>query len=150
MQLIQSIRRSELPTRYWNGSFGTLEDFLNSFFNPVPTPASENWVPAVDVLERDGNLVIRVETPGVNEKDIELKLEGRVLTLKGEKKMDKEETRGDYHRVERCHGTFSRSFTLPEKADPEKIRAEYRNGVLTVTVPQSPEAKPREIPVNVM
>jgi HSP20 family protein len=150
MQLIQSFGRSGLPSRYWNGSFGTFEDLFDSLFNSVAAPARENWVPVVDVLEKDGNLVLRVETPGVNEKDIELKLESGVLTAKGEKKMEKEESRGDYHRLERCYGTFCGSFALPDTVDPEKIRAEYRNGVLTVTVPQRPEKKPREIPVNVM
>jgi len=149
MQLIRTIGRPGCPSRYWNVPFGNFEDLFDSVFRNVAAPTRENWMPAVDVLEKDGNLVLRVETPGVSEKDIELKLEGRVLTVKGEKKMDNEETRGDYRRIERRYGTFSRSFTLPETADPEKIRAEYRNGVLTVTVPQRPEAKPRDIPVNV-
>jgi len=149
MQLIRTIGRPGCPSRYWNVPFGNFEDLFDSVFRNVAAPTRENWMPAVDVLEKDGNLVLRVETPGVSEKDIELKLEGRVLTVKGEKKMDNEETRGDYRRIERRYGTFSRSFTLPETADPEKIRAEYRNGVLTVTVPQRPEAKPRDIPVSV-
>jgi len=101
----------------------------------------------VDILEKDGNLILRAEAPGLTEKDFDIKLEGNVLTVKGEKKLDKEEKRDSFHRVERFYGSFTRSFSLPITVDPEKIHAEYRNGVLTITVPQKPEVRPREIPV---
>jgi HSP20 family protein len=105
------------------------------------------WAPPVDVLERDGNLILRAEIPGMEEKDIDLKLEGNLLTLRGERKFE-QENRDNYHRVESFYGTFMRSFTLPDTVDREKIKAEYKNGVLTVTVPQKPEVRPREIPVS--
>jgi HSP20 family protein len=105
-------------------------------------------VPPVDILEKDGNLILRAELPGMSEKDIELKLEGNVLTLKGERKLEKEEDRQNFHRMESFYGTFSRSFTLPDTVDPDKISADYKNGILTVTVPQKPEAKARSIQVK--
>ena len=81
--------------------------------------------------------------------DIELKIEGSVLTLKGERKFENEEKRHDYHRVETSYGAFTRSFTLPDTVDTDKIKADYKNGILTVTIPQKPEVRPREIPVSV-
>ena len=79
----------------------------------------------------------------------ELKLEGNILTLKGERKMENEDEKGKYHRIESYYGSFTRSFRLPDTVDYEKINAEYKNGVLKVTIPQKPEVKPREIPVSV-
>ena len=103
----------------------------------------------MDIMEKDGNLIFRAELPGLQEKDIELKLEGNILTLKGERKMENENEKGTYHRVESFYGSFTRSFRLPDSIDAEKIHADYKNGVLTVTVPQKPEVQPREIPVSV-
>ena len=86
---------------------------------------------------------MRAEVPGVNEKDIELKLEGNILTLKGEKKQEHEEERNNYHRMESFYGSFTRSFTLPDTVDRDHIKADYKNGILTVTIPQKPEVRPR-------
>jgi len=105
-------------------------------------------MPAVDILEKDGTLLLRAELPGVNEKEIDLKLEGNLLTLRGEKKIEKSEDNDNYHRIESYQGSFSRSFKLPETVDRDKIKAECKNGVLTVTIPQKPEVKPRDIPVS--
>jgi HSP20 family protein len=150
MRLIPYIRRSEIPSRLWPETTSFFEDLLNDF--PLAGPlrrGAEGWMPAVDILEKDGNLILRAELPGVNEKEIDLKLDGHVLTLKGERKLEHEEKEGDFHRIERSYGSFSRSFTLPETVDQEKISAEYKSGILTVTIPQKPEVKPREIPVSV-
>ena len=114
-------------------------------------------VRAAGVNFRDGlNALGIVESPyfgfelaGVDPKDVEVRFENGVLTLKGERKLEKEEKRENYHRVELNYGTFTRSFSLPGTVDAEKIRAESRNGVLTVTLPKKPEAKPRSIQVNV-
>ena len=149
MRLIPCTRRSEVPSRVWPEQGRFFEDFFDSFFGSTLAPASGSWTPAVDVLEKDGNLILRAEMPGLDEKEIELNIQGNVLTLKGEKKFDKEEKREEFHRVERGYGVFTRSFSLPNTVDTEKIRAEYKNGVLTVTIPQKPEVRPREIPVNV-
>ena len=85
----------------------------------------------------------------MTEKQIDLKIEGNTLTLKGERKMENEDKKSNYHRIESYYGSFTRSFRIPDTVDYEKINAEYKNGVLTVTLPQKAEAKPREIPVSV-
>lgn len=138
-------RRIEVPT-----TTRLFEEFFNGF--PLFESAldgHDHWTPSVDIMEKDGNLILRAELPGLNEKEIELKLEGNVLTLKGERKMENEDEKGTYHRIESYYGSFTRSFRLPDTLDYEKINAEYKNGVLKVTIPQKPEVKPREIPVSV-
>jgi HSP20 family protein len=126
------------------------ENFFDGFpFRDSLFEAGESWMPSVDILEKDGNLLLRAELPGMTEKDIDLKLEGNILTLKGERKMENEDSKSTFHRIESYHGSFTRSFRLPETVDMEKIGADYKNGVLTITLPQKPEVKPREIPVAV-
>ena len=149
MRLVPYRRQSELPLRLWPETSRFFEDFFDSFLDGTTAPGRAAWTPAVDILEKGGNLILRAEMPGVSEKDIELKIEGRVLTLRGEKRMDSEVNRDDFQRVERFYGSFSRSFTLPDTVETDKIKAEYKNGVLTVTIPQKPEVQPREIPVSV-
>jgi HSP20 family protein len=143
MRLVPYIRRTEAPiaTRLF-------EDFFNDFPATMWGDQKESWTPAVDILEKDGNLILHAELPGMSEKEIDVKLEGNTLTLKGERKMDKEEKKNNYHRVESFYGSFTRSFRLPETVDTEKISADYKNGILTVTIPQKPEVRPREIPVS--
>ena len=150
MRLVPYVFRSETPSRLWPGTTRFFEDFFSGFpLGASLAQTEESWKPAVDILEKDGNLILSAELPGVNEKEIDLKLEGNVLTLKGERKLEKDETKDTYHRIERFYGSFTRSFTLPNTVDPEKIKAEYKNGILTVTIPQKPEVRPREIPVSV-
>ena len=140
-------RRYTVPARFWHGPSEVFESILKDF----PFSESlrrENGLPAVDVMEKDGNLILKAELPGIEQKDIELTLEGNVLTLKGERKLDEREERSDYRRIESYYGSFSRSFSLPDTVDRDTIKADYRNGVLTVTLSQKPEMKPREIPVS--
>jgi HSP20 family protein len=106
-----------------------------------------SWAPSVDIFEHEGNLVLKAELPGVDPKDVDVRVENNVLTLRGERKFENEVKREKYHRVERAYGTFSRSFTLPNVVDTEKIKAEYKDGVLQVTLPQREEAKPKQIQV---
>jgi HSP20 family protein len=141
----------------WSGDFDTAarnwpaSRIFEEFFSDAPFRSNgegtPSWRPSVDILEKEGNLVLRAEVPGMNQKDIELKLEGNVLTLKGERKLA-EQDQNQYHRLETFYGNFSRSFTLPETVDRDNIKADYRDGVLTITIPQKPEVKPRAIPVN--
>jgi HSP20 family protein len=145
MFLIPYVRRSEFP------AVGRL---VETFFNDFPFWGSldetrDKWVPSVDVLEKNGDLILRAEMPGMTEKDIDLRIEGDTLTLKGERKMENEDKKSNYHRVESFYGSFTRSFRLPDSVDYDKVSAEYKNGVLTVTLPKKPEVKPREIPVAV-
>jgi HSP20 family protein len=141
---------SETPARGYPASpFRLFEDFFNDWATrSIEGRRSEGWTPAVDIMEKDGNLLLMISLPGLNEKEIELKIEGQVLTVKGERK-SQESDGYTYHRTESFYGSFSRSFTLPDSTDMQNIRADYRNGILTVTVPPKAEVKPRSIKVNV-
>jgi HSP20 family protein len=108
-----------------------------------------SWAPVVDIYEKDGNIILKAEIPGVDPKDVDIRVEDLVLTLKGERKFDNEVNRDNYHRVERTYGAFSRSFTLPTVVDVEKIKAEARDGVLRVILPKKEEAKPKQISISV-
>ena len=110
---------------------------------------SVGWTPAVDIYEDEEGLTLRVELAGVEPKDVDIRFENGVLTLRGERKLEREDKRENYHRVELSYGTFTRSFSLPGTIDAEKIRAESKNGVLTVHLPKKPEAKPKSIQVKV-
>jgi len=145
MKLIPYFGRSETPVVR-----NLFEDFFNGFpFGDSFLESRGSWSPSVDILEKDGNLILRAELPGLTEKQIDLKVEGNTLTLKGERKMENEDKKSNYHRIESYYGSFTRSFQLPETVEIDKINAEYKNGVLTITLPQKPEVKPREIPVSV-
>lgn len=108
-----------------------------------------SWAPAVDIFEHEGNIVLKAELPGVDTKDVDVRVENNVLTLKGERKFDTEVKRESYHRVERSYGTFTRSFTLPTVVDTGSIKAEFKEGVLRVTLPKREEAKPKQIAISV-
>ena len=106
--------------------------------------------PSVDVTESDTELKIEAEMPGVDEKDVDVRLTDNVLTIRGEKKAEKEEKKKDYHMVERSYGSYARSITLPFAADPDKVKASFKNGVLSITLPKSPElaAKAKKIAIS--
>jgi HSP20 family protein len=108
-----------------------------------------SWAPAVDIYEHEGNIVLKAELPGIDSNDVDIRLENNVLTLRGERKVDHEVKQENYHRVERAYGSFSRSFTLPSIVDQEKIKAEYKDGVLELTLPKREEAKPKQISIKV-
>jgi HSP20 family protein len=110
---------------------------------------SRPWVPAVDIFETENEWVLKADLPEVKMENIDIQIENGTLTLKGERKFQGEENGKGYHRVERSYGTFARYFTLPETVDSEKVRADYANGVLTVTLPKKEVAKPRTIKVQV-
>lgn len=110
---------------------------------------SMGWTPACDIYEDGDEVVVRAELAGVEPKDVDIRFENGVLTLKGERKLEKEEKRENYHRVELSYGIFTRSFALPGTVDAEKIRAEAKNGVLVIHLQKKAEAKPRAIQVKV-
>ena len=125
--------------------FGDMQSQMNRMFNEMlgnlggQSPGRQlegvtEWAPAVDATEKDGNLVIRAELPGVRPEDVDISLHENVLTIRGERRAEQEEERGGYYIRERRYGTFSRSFTLPQGTDESKVRARYDNGVLEVTV----------------
>jgi len=139
----------------------TIQDRMNRIFDDafrgVPRQGAaeedwalgDSWAPAVDIFENEGNLVLKAELPGIDPTDVDVRVENNVLTLRGERKFESEVKREQYHRVERAYGTFSRSFTLPNLVDTNKIKAEFRDGVLRVTLPQREEAKPKQISIAV-
>ncbi|KPL18209.1 MAG: hypothetical protein AMJ92_08975 [candidate division Zixibacteria bacterium SM23_81] len=125
---------------------------FNDFFGRVPARragAAERWVPAVDISEDGDNLYVDVEIPGMKKEDIKVSLEHNVLSLKGEKKLEKEIKEENYHRWERRYGSFSRSFELPVPVQSDKIDASYKSGVLHVILPKAEEVKPKQIPIEV-
>ncbi len=137
----------------WNPlhELATMEiDRLNNMFsNFYGEGLSRGWVPPVDIYEgNDHQLVIKAELPDMKREDITVTFENNVLTLKGERKVEEEVARDRFQRLERFHGTFSRSFTLPATVDPANISANYKDGVLTVRLPQRAEAKPKQIVVG--
>ena len=108
-----------------------------------------SWIPKVDISETNGELAVAAELPGLNRDDVSIRIENNVLTLKGEKKQEEENKATNYHRIERNYGAFSRSFSLPSTVDASKVRAAFRDGVLTITLPKTEEAKGKEIPIEV-
>jgi len=110
---------------------------------------SGGWAPAVDIYETDDAIVLEAELPGMNEKDIEVKVEDNVLSIKGERKFEQERKEENYYRMERYYGTFQRSFTLPSNIDTDKIKAEYKKGILKIEMPKKEQAKPKQIKVEV-
>jgi len=107
------------------------------------------WTPLADITEDDKEYLIKAELPEMKREDVKVTVENRVLTITGERKVEQEEKKKKYHRVERGYGTFMRSFTLPDDADFNKVNAEFKSGLLTVHVPKSEHAKPKQIEVKV-
>lgn len=108
---------------------------------------SSSWTPTVDIFETENELVLSAEVPGINEKDIEIKIEDNTLTLRGERKFENETKEENYHRIERAYGSFFRSFSLPLSINQDIIKAEHLNGVLKIIMPKKPELKPRKVKI---
>jgi len=132
----------------------SLQDQVNRLFGDSVTRggASQDdlatWAPAVDIYETENALVVKADLPDIQEKDIDIRVENNTLTIRGERKFQKEVNEDNYLRVERAYGTFTRSFSLPNKVNTEGIHAEYRNGVLTVNMPKREESKPKQIKIS--
>src|SRR5579872_4007075 len=107
------------------------------------------WSPAVDILETDDALIVKADLPNVRIEDIDIRVENQTLTINGSRKFEKDENVKGYHRIERSYGEFVRSFSVPSTVDTEKVAADYRNGVLTITLPKKETAKPRQVKVAV-
>ena len=122
------------------------EDAGRTWRNDEPA-STTTWSPAVDIFETEGEIVVKAELPGMDRKDITLNLEKNVLTLKGERRFERETKEENYHRIERSYGGFSRSFSIPVIVDEEKIRADYQEGVLRIVLPKKEQAKPKQIQI---
>jgi len=129
-----------------------LQNRMNSLFremndtdNPLTTAS---FVPAVDIYEDAKKVVLKLEVPGMEEKDLDIRVENNTLTVKGERKFEKDEKEENFHRIERRYGTFYRSFTLPSTVDTEHVQASYNAGILKLDLNKKPEAQPKQIKVN--
>jgi HSP20 family protein len=111
--------------------------------------ASRPWSPAVDILETDDTLTVKADLPDVKIEDIDIRVENQTLTIKGTRKFENDAAVKGYHRIERSYGEFVRSFAVPSTVDTDKVAADYKNGVLTITLPRKESAKPRQVKVSI-
>jgi len=124
------------------------DDFFGDFFKGAPSEMAAGWNPKVDVFEEEDQIVMKAELPGVDKDNIAIDVNGRVLTVKGERSLDNEVKEGRYTMRECSYGRFQRSFTLPAETDAEKIKAEYKDGVLKLNIPKPESSKPRQITIQ--
>ena len=136
--------------------FTTLQDRMNRLFRDSFGPegreeslTTSSFAPPVDVYEDEHNVTLKIEVPGIDEKDIDVRIENNTLTVHGERSFEKEEKEENYRRVERQYGSFTRSFTLPNTVDHDNVQANYEKGVLKIKLAKKAEAKPKQIKVNV-
>jgi len=111
--------------------------------------STRSWAPPVDIYETEDAIVLKAELPGMDPNDVEVRVEDNTLYLKGERKYEKEVKEQNYHRVERSYGSFARSFSLPNSIEADKVKAEFKDGLLTLTMPKREEAKPKTIKIDV-
>ena len=138
----------------------TFQERLNQLFSPPfaplwrltggtePALTASSFVPAVDIYEDEHNIILTAETPGIEEKDLDISVENGVLTVAGERRMDNEEKQDNFHRIERSYGRFTRSFTLPPTVDENGVKADFNNGVLKITLAKREGAKPKQIKIE--
>ena len=132
----------------------SLEDQVNRVFHEAFDRTREEasltaWAPSVDIYETEHELVVKADLPEIDPKDLDIRVENNILTIRGERKFEKQVAEDKYLRVERSYGSFARSFTLANTVNAEAIKADYQTGVLTLSIPKREEAKPKQIKVNV-
>ena len=133
-----------------------LQDRMNRIFeDALGRPVEDSdifsgpWAPPVDILETENDLVLRAELPGLKPEDVHIQIENNTLTLRGERRFESKDEKANFHRRERVYGAFSRSFTLPSTVEQEKISAEFKEGILQVSLPKKEETKPKQITIKV-
>jgi len=140
------------------GQLTRLRDEINRFFESpfamrrtgeMKSPMFEGWSPSLDLFEDKDTVTVKAEVPGMKKEDLDVSIEGSTLSICGERREENEQGKGTAHRSERYYGRFYRSIELPSTVDPAKVKAEYRDGILTVTMPKSEEAKRKQIDVQV-
>jgi HSP20 family protein len=137
--------------------FGEMEDMFDRYTRALSWPrrgsqevmATGDWAPRVDIAETDKEFSIKAEIPDVKKEDVKVSVDNGVLTIKGERKQEKEEKNKKFHRVERFYGSFTRSFTIPDNVDENKIEASFKDGMLNLTIPKTAETKPKAIDVKI-
>jgi HSP20 family protein len=131
-----------------------LQNHMNRLFEtalegwPGEATRSTGWVPPADICECDSELIVNLDLPGIDPKMVDVRVENNVLTIRGERQFQQKQEKENFHRVERSYGAFARSFTLSTSVDPEKIRATYKAGVLSITLPKAEAAKPKRIQIG--
>jgi len=146
------------PTR-WDpfGELSPLQERMSRLFEDM-LPSTEKgeeelnagtFYPAVDIIEGDKEVNLRAELPGMKKEDVHVEVNDDTITLRGERKIEKEDKKQNYHRIERCYGNFNRSFTLPTNVDCDKITARYEDGILEIIIPKIEEAKPKSVQIEV-
>jgi HSP20 family protein len=156
LQMFNEVAKMRTMNR-WEQPFRgatTLQEQINRVFGDVVRRADEEsnltpWAPAVDIYETEHELVVQADLPDVNPQDLDIRVENNILTIRGERKFENKVNEENYLRVERSYGSFSRSFSLANSVNSEAIKADYQNGVLTLSIPKREEAKPKQIRVNV-
>ena len=146
MQLVRFNPTRELAN--FRHPMNFFDDIFGEFFKGERKDLNRGWNPKVDIFEEADHIIMKAELPGVEKDNIAIDVNGRVLTLKGERSSDNEVKEGNYYRRERSYGKFERSFTLPAETDSEKIKAEYRDGVLKLNIPKPESSKPKHITVQ--
>jgi len=139
------------PAREFASLQTEMNRLMNSFFDPAnggSNGPARRWMPAMDLVETDGAFVLKADLPGLSEDDVTVEVDGNVLTVKGERRAEHEDTREGYFRLERSFGSFARALTLPEGVDADKIEANFDKGVLEVRIPKPEEKKPRRIEIG--
>jgi HSP20 family protein len=145
-----------VPFRSPLADVAVLQNRLNSIFNDFAQPESQqeslamgNFIPPVDVYEDAHQLVLKLEVPGIKQEDLDVQVENQTLTVKGERRFEKDEKEENFHRIERRYGSFTRSFTLPQTVDTAAPKASYEHGVLTIALPKKEAAKPKQVKVEI-
>ena len=145
-----------VPFRSPLADVAVLQNRLNSIFSDFARPEGEteslamgSFVPPVDIYEDNAQLVLKLEVPGVKEENLDVRVENQTLTIRGERKFEKEEKEENFHRIERRYGTFTRSFTLPQTVDTNSIKANYEHGVLAIHLAKKEAAKPKQVKVEI-
>ncbi len=144
-----------ITRREQSRGFTSLQDQVNRLFEDNFTRDRSahadlaTWAPPVDIYETENELVLKADLPGLQDKDIDVRVENNMLTIRGERKFEKDVNEDNYLRIERAYGPFTRSFSLPNTVSPESVRAEYRNGVLTLHLAKLEESKPKQIKISV-
>jgi HSP20 family protein len=149
-------RNAKMPIMKYN-PFNTETDdfpsglrvFQDSLSRLLSEPTSRPWSPAVDIYETENELVLKADVPEVDPKQVAIQMENGTLTVKGERRFDEQKNGRGFHRIERGYGSFVRAFSLPDTVDPEKVKADYKNGVLTIMLPKKEVAKPRTVNVEI-
>jgi HSP20 family protein len=139
----------------WNpfGDMSLLQNQMNRLFDtalqgwPGDSNGTTSWIPAADIYESDNELVVNLDLPGVDPKTVDVRIENNVLSIRGERQFDEKLNKENFHRVERSYGPFARSFTLSTSVNPDSIRADFKAGVLSITLPKAESAKPKRIQI---